>query len=105
MARVISRQFLQSKQLFQLGYRRSYHAVTAVAHQINLEKLIGKESVISEDLDNYTMDWTQHYQGGSLVCLPSSSIDVSKVFEYCYRNHIAMVPQGGNTGLVRELLL
>jgi hypothetical protein len=89
---------------FQLRSRRFSHSASTL-HAINLQNLIGKDSVVSEDLDQYTMDWTQHYHGGGLVCFPSSSRDVSKVFEYCHLNNIAMVPQGGNTGLVRPDLL
>ena len=35
-----------------------------------------------------------------LVLLPSSTAEVSKILKYCNENKLAVVPQGGNTGLV-----
>ena len=35
-----------------------------------------------------------------LVLLPSSTAEVSKILKYCNKNKLAVVPQGGNTGLV-----
>jgi FAD/FMN-containing dehydrogenase len=43
------------------------------------------------------------YHGkSSVVVKPKSAEEVSKVMKYCYENDIAIVPQGGNTGLVGE---
>ncbi|KAJ1679645.1 D-lactate ferricytochrome c oxidoreductase, partial [Spiromyces aspiralis] len=54
-----------------------------------------------EDLDGYNTDWLGKYKGNSQVVLrPKSTEQVSKVLEYCNRERIAVVPQGGNTGLV-----
>jgi hypothetical protein len=41
------------------------------------------------------------YIGRSAVVVkPKTTEEVSKVMKYCYENDIAVVPQGGNTGLV-----
>lgn len=41
------------------------------------------------------------YFGNSPVVLkPKSTEEVSKIMQYCVQQRIAVVPQGGNTGLV-----
>ncbi|GMF03916.1 unnamed protein product [[Candida] boidinii] len=41
------------------------------------------------------------YRGQSSVCLkPKSTEQISKILKYCNENSLAVVPQGGNTGLV-----
>lgn len=60
-------------------------------------------SSTSEDLASYNNDWLNKYHGKSQVVVkPRSTEEVSKVMKYCYENDIAIVPQGGNTGLVGE---
>ena len=57
----------------------------------------------AEDLASYNNDWLNKYHGKSQVVVkPKSTEEVSKVMKYCYDNDIAIVPQGGNTGLVGE---
>ncbi|KAL8278887.1 hypothetical protein RQP46_008758 [Phenoliferia psychrophenolica] len=54
-----------------------------------------------EDLYAVNHDWMQKYEGHSTVLLkPKSTEEVSKIMAYCYQERIAVVPQGGNTGLV-----
>lgn len=54
-----------------------------------------------EDLYSVNHDWMDKYVGHSQVLLrPKSTQEVSKILAYCYRERIAVVPQGGNTGLV-----
>ncbi|KAG0082726.1 hypothetical protein BGZ92_011452 [Podila epicladia] len=54
-----------------------------------------------EDLEVFNNDWLQKYRGQSkLVLKPSSTEQVSKILKYCNNNKLAVVPQGGNTGLV-----
>mgnify|MGYP006190798145 FL=1 len=48
----------------------------------------------------YTNDWTRNYFGGSLVCFPQNTQEVSEILKYCNTHKIGVVPQGGNTGLV-----
>lgn len=55
----------------------------------------------SEDLIAYNLDWMDKYKGNSPVVLkPKTTDEVSKIIAYCYKKRIAVVPQGGNTGLV-----
>lgn len=46
-------------------------------------------------------DWLGKYRGSSVVALrPKTSQQVSDVLRYCNERRLAVVPQGGNTGLV-----
>lgn len=74
----------------------------ASAHIVKFEELIGSNNVIHDsfDIEKYTVDWTKVYKGGTVVCLPTSTEDVSSILRYCNANMIGVVAQGGNTGLV-----
>lgn len=55
----------------------------------------------ADDLIGYNKDWMDKYTGHSTLLLkPKSTEEVSKIMKYCYEQRIAVVPQGGNTGLV-----
>ena len=46
-------------------------------------------------------DWMKKYRGRSTVLLlPSTTAEVSRVLKHCNERRLAVVPQGGNTGLV-----
>ncbi|KAM0319174.1 hypothetical protein ACHAO8_001318 [Botrytis cinerea] len=71
--------------------------------------LLGKESAIidgvtkdaTDDLEPFNGDWMRKYRGHtSLVLKPGSTEEVSMILKYCNDNMLAVVPQGGNTGLV-----
>ena len=50
----------------------------------------------------YLADWRGNFSGSaSIIVMPKSTAEVSAVVKICARNGVAMVPQGGNTGLVR----
>ncbi|KAF9115181.1 hypothetical protein BGX27_008659 [Mortierella sp. AM989] len=54
-----------------------------------------------DELESFNTDWLRKYKGQSrLVLKPSSTEHVSKILKYCNDNRLAVVPQGGNTGLV-----
>ncbi|GAA6001940.1 hypothetical protein JCM10207_002389 [Rhodosporidiobolus poonsookiae] len=54
-----------------------------------------------DDLVAANSDWMDKYKGNSPVLLkPKTTDEVSKILAYCYKKRIAVVPQGGNTGLV-----
>lgn len=74
----------------------------ASAHISAFQGLVGVENVLSDsfDIEKYTVDWTRVFKGGSVVCLPCSTEDVSNILRYCNDNRIGVVPQGGNTSLV-----
>lgn len=55
----------------------------------------------TSDLDPFNSDWMRKYKGHTkLVLRPQSTEDVSHILKYCNKNMLAVVPQGGNTGLV-----
>lgn len=55
----------------------------------------------TDDLEPFNSDWMRKYKGHTkLVVKPGSTQEVSKVLEYCNDNMLAVVPQGGNSGLV-----
>ncbi|KAL7909549.1 hypothetical protein GGI35DRAFT_386692 [Trichoderma velutinum] len=85
-----------------------YASLTAddVAYFKNL--LGGEQAVIDgtnagseDDLKPFNEDWMHKYRGQSrLVLKPGSTEDVSQILKYCNDRKLAVVPQGGNTGLV-----
>ncbi|MEX2240837.1 MAG: FAD-binding oxidoreductase [Burkholderiales bacterium] len=64
--------------------------------------LIGGQNVLTEPRDtaSYTRDWRKQY-GASAECVlrPASTAEVAALVGLCAREGIAVVPQGGNTGL------
>ena len=67
-----------------------------------LQQLIGAEHVITApaDLEPYLLDWRKRYRGQAIAALrPSNTQEVSAIVKLCVANHIAIVPQGGNTGM------
>eukprot|EP00737_Agarophyton_chilense_P003327 gb/GEZJ01003883.1/.p1 GENE.gb/GEZJ01003883.1/~~gb/GEZJ01003883.1/.p1 ORF type:complete len:507 (-),score=56.91 gb/GEZJ01003883.1/:715-2235(-) len=74
------------------------------AADINIfREMLGNSAVITnqDDLEPYNVDWMNRFQGSSTVALkPSTTEQVSQIMQYCDMHQIAVVPQGGNTGLV-----
>ena len=59
------------------------------------------QSATADELKAFNDDWMGKYHGkGPIVVKPKTTEEVSKVMKYCYDNGLAVVPQGGNTGLV-----
>uniref|UniRef100_K1QDC6 D-2-hydroxyglutarate dehydrogenase, mitochondrial n=1 Tax=Magallana gigas TaxID=29159 RepID=K1QDC6_MAGGI len=57
--------------------------------------------VLTDSLDGYNTDWLKTCRGASQVVLrPKSTEEVSAILKYCNEKKLAVVPQGGNTGLV-----
>ncbi|GAM22510.1 hypothetical protein SAMD00019534_056850 [Acytostelium subglobosum LB1] len=66
-------------------------------------RMLGDTAVINgkEDLDGYNTDFMNQFKGSSqLVLRPKSTEQVSSILRYCNERRLAVVPQGGNTGLV-----
>eukprot|EP01038_Epipyxis_sp_PR26KG_P018372 gene18372-25882_t len=84
------------------SYRKICSRYTnAFEHKKIFENIVGSDNVLSgDDIDKYTIDWTKNFKGGTLVCLPANTDDVSSILKYCNLHNIAVVPQGGNTSLV-----
>ncbi|KAF1847890.1 uncharacterized protein K460DRAFT_277132 [Cucurbitaria berberidis CBS 394.84] len=73
------------------------------------QDLLGSDSAVidgvskdaSEDIEPFNSDWMRKFRGHTkLVLRPSSTEEVSKILKYCNDKMLAVVPQGGNTGLV-----
>lgn len=71
--------------------------------------MLGSESAVidgvskdaSEDIAPFNSDWMRKFRGHTtLVLKPSTTEEVSKILKYCNEKMLAVVPQGGNTGLV-----
>ncbi|MEO8143075.1 MAG: FAD-binding oxidoreductase [Betaproteobacteria bacterium] len=67
-----------------------------------LAAIVGARNVLTGESDTapYLTDWRKQYRG-SAVCVvrPASTAEVSAVVRRCAEARIAIVPQGGNTGL------
>lgn len=95
----------------QIGYRN--YATSAERNpkfsSVNLEdichfkSILGEKYVIEDEdrLDDANTDWMRKYKGSSKLMLqPRTTEEVSQILKYCNSRRIAVVPQGGNTGLV-----
>lgn len=89
--------------------RDSKYSELSSDHVKWFKELLGNESAVvdgvnqdaSGDLEQYNADWMRKYRGHTkLVVKPGSTEEVSKILKYCNDNMLAVVPQGGNTGLV-----
>ena len=67
-----------------------------------LQTLLGATQVLTDgDLSAWTRDWRKRWQGKALaVVRPGNTAEVAQVLHACARYRVAVVPQGGNTGLV-----
>lgn len=66
-------------------------------------EIVGPENVIQDqdEISPFVRDFTNKYIGiGSVVITPTTTEQVSECLKYCNERVIAVVPQGGNTGLV-----
>ena len=69
----------------------------------SLRTILGNDGIVTDPSLNsaYTVDWTRRYKGYTpAVLLPRTTGQVSQIVKWCYENAIALVPQGGNTGMV-----
>ena len=65
--------------------------------------MLPKNAVITDkdEIEPWNRDWTKKFVGNSKLMLkPSSTEEISEILKYCNQQKIAVVPQGGNTGLV-----
>jgi FAD/FMN-containing dehydrogenase len=69
----------------------------------HLRTAVGADHVLTDDADvaAYVVDWTGVHVGRALaVVRPGSTDEVAAVVAACHEAGVAIVPQGGNTGLV-----
>src|SRR5688572_13225451 len=65
--------------------------------------IVGAANVLTapEDTKPYLTDWRRLYSAAAeCVVRPASAQEVARVVALCAREGVAVVPQGGNTGLV-----
>jgi len=74
----------------------------AQRHLQALADAVGPQHVLSGDAAaGYTVDWTGKFRGSTpAVVRPGSTGEVQRVLALCNDAAVAVVPQGGNTGLV-----
>ena len=67
-----------------------------------LRAAVGEAQVLTEgDLSAWERDWRRRWHGKALaVVRPGSTAEVAAVVKACATHGVAIVPQGGNTGLV-----
>jgi FAD/FMN-containing dehydrogenase len=74
----------------------------AAVHLEALKAIVGPGNFFESDADtrSYCQSWRYAYAGTTpLVLRPKSTAEVASLVRYCAQHTIAMVPQGGNTGL------
>ena len=67
-----------------------------------LAAIVGQSGLITDRaaLDPYETEWRGRYHGKArLVVRPGSTEEIAAVVRLCAAENVAIVPQGGNTGL------
>ena len=67
-----------------------------------LAQIVGAKNVLTgeSDTESYTTDWRRQYRSAAVgVVRPAATSEVSAVVRLCAEAGVAIVPQGGNTGL------
>lgn len=64
--------------------------------------IVGPRGVIAgAALEPHLQEWRKRWQGATPLALaPASTEETARIVQYCQAQHIAVTPQGGNTGLV-----
>jgi FAD/FMN-containing dehydrogenase len=65
--------------------------------------IVGPSRVLTEpsDTEGFQRDWRGRYRGEALaVLMPANTAEVASLVRLCGEQGVAIVPQGGNTGLV-----
>jgi len=83
--------------------RSPYYAQVTEGDIAHFRRVVGEVGVVTDAdaLAAYNTDWMCKWRGHSTLALrPSSTEEVSQILSYCHSRRLAVVPQGGNTGLV-----
>ena len=72
------------------------------------ENIVGSDFVLSnsnetsdDDLESFNFEFTKVSHGcAQVVILPKTEDEIRGIIDYCNKEEIKVVPQGGNTGLV-----
>src|SRR5262249_43667625 len=75
------------------------------SHQMidELRSIVGPSHVLTDPsvTESYAVDWTRRFRGATpAVVRPGTTEEVAAVVRVCAQHGAAIVPQGGNTGLV-----
>jgi len=71
--------------------------------EATLARIVGGDQLLTDPdlLTGYEVDWTGQYRGvARAVVRPGTTAEAAAVLRACHRAGVAVVPQGGNTGLV-----
>ncbi|XP_071946009.1 D-2-hydroxyglutarate dehydrogenase, mitochondrial-like isoform X2 [Antedon mediterranea] len=84
------------------GLKRGPYAALSDADATFFEDLLpGRVITCPSELLGHNTDWMNICRGSSQIMLkPKTTNEVSKILAYCNERRLAVVPQGGNTGLV-----
>lgn len=67
----------------------------------SLRSIVGTQNVLIDEIASYETDWRQRTRGKALAVIrPKSTQEAAAVIKECASNSVAVVSQGGNTGLV-----
>ncbi|KAK9803284.1 hypothetical protein WJX72_007036 [[Myrmecia] bisecta] len=69
----------------------------------HFQSILGDAGVVTDQhsMQPYNRDWMGKYEGSSSLALrPKTTQQVSQILAHCNQRRLAVVPQGGNTGLV-----
>jgi FAD/FMN-containing dehydrogenase len=67
-----------------------------------LADIVGARNLLTgaEDMKPFLTDWRRNYRGSAeCVVRPAATEEVARVVKLCAAQGVAIVPQGGNTGL------
>lgn len=67
-----------------------------------IESIVGSAGLVQdpERMHSYLVDWRNAYTGNAaLIIRPANTEEVAAVVRLCHEANVALVPQGGNTGL------
>lgn len=79
---------------------RGYSSLSEEDKSMLINLVDGHAITDEERLKSHSTDWIRrHYVTAKLVLSPSTTDQISSVLSYCNKRNIAVVPQGGNTGL------
>ena len=68
-----------------------------------LADVVGRDHLLTDPdvVAGYCVDWTGRFRGATAAVIrPGSTAEVAEVLRWCNHHGTAVVPQGGNTGLV-----
>ena len=70
---------------------------------VELAELVGPAHVVTDPqvMENHLVEPRGLYRGRALAMIrPGSTEEIARLLRYCNETRLAVVPQGGNTGLV-----